>query len=155
MDYYSLGHYKQYDEYSGPGRVMLSPTMVFFRRRYEQIKNEIEIHPRWINGNGYFPEAVMESKPHRAKLYPGEIAKATHTSGRKMIFIGTKAGTIVVFERYSSGTPLNFVTFNAADKITDTHLVSFTDMLKENTLKRIIGDGVEPPHIVALANKLA
>ena len=85
-----------------------------FTERYNQVTKEIEFDPKWCNGTGYYDHAVKA-----VKLEPGEVAKSFDTgSGRRMIFIGTRFGTVVVFDRYSNqiegGTyvtnePSNFV----------------------------------------------
>ena len=78
-----------------------------FIDQFNKINTEIEFKPSFNNGTGYFDPAV-----ELVKLNPGEEAKTTcPETGRKIIFIGTRLGTIVVFQRYSN--PTKVIAYNA------------------------------------------
>ena len=67
----------------------------YFDAHFNDIKNNIEFSETWCNGTGYFDGAVRQ-----VKLAPGEQAVSVDTHGRKIIFTGTRFGTVVIFERY-------------------------------------------------------
>lgn len=48
----------------------------------------------WRNGTGYFDNAI------KVKLEPGEMKVSYDPIVRRMLFIGTRFGTIVVFDRF-------------------------------------------------------
>lgn len=50
--------------------------------------------PAWGNGTGYFDNAV-----DLVKLSPGETACSADPKGRRILFIGTRFGSVVVFQR--------------------------------------------------------
>ena len=58
--------------------------------------NVIEFDKEWYNGTGYLDHATQ-----LVQLAPNGRAVSTTTGGRKIIFIGTKLGTVAVFERYT------------------------------------------------------
>ena len=66
-----------------------------FTNVFNEITNVIPYNTEWENGTGYFDNAV-----YSVALNPGERAKSTSTVGRRIVFIGTRFGTCVFFERY-------------------------------------------------------
>lgn len=56
----------------------------------------IEFNPSWKNGTGYFDNAVY------VDLQPGEMRKCRDDQGRRLILIGTRFKTIVVFDRFKN-----------------------------------------------------
>ena len=64
---------------------------------FSSIKNRIEFNAQWANGTGYFDNGVKG--PSAPVLIPGETASSVDTHGRKIVFIGTRLGNVVVFER--------------------------------------------------------
>ena len=69
-------------------------------RAFKKIERTVEFDTGWANGTGYFDGAV------RAKLglKPGERAKSVDKTGRRIIFVGTRFGNAVFFDRYSPNT---------------------------------------------------
>lgn len=59
---------------------------------------EIEYDQNWGNATGYFDYATEVS------LSPGEIRKTQDETNRRLILIGTRFGTVVVFDRFSGQT---------------------------------------------------
>ena len=51
----------------------------------------------WENGTGYFDYAVKAN----IGLRPGDMAVSEDPKGRRIILVGTCAGNVVVFERFS------------------------------------------------------
>lgn len=76
-----------------------------FVKAFDSIETTIEFNAQWTNGTGYFDGAV-----DMVTLEPCQRAKAVCAlSQRRIIFVGTDLGTVVVFERYTSGTGSAFV----------------------------------------------
>ena len=69
-----------------------------FQRIFQQIQNEIPFDPSWANGTGYLDGAVSHTLP------PGKMAKTIDNYDRRVILIGTRFGTVVVFDRYQGQT---------------------------------------------------
>lgn len=71
-----------------------------FMKRYNQTEKVIPFKEEWANGTGYYDGAVDD-----VKLSPGEEAKSVSPApnNRRMLFIGTHLGTVVLFERYTDG----------------------------------------------------
>lgn len=67
-----------------------------FTEAFKAIRKVVPFDPKWMNGTGYFDGAV-----YMVKLANGEMAKSTDEVGRRIIFIGTRFGTVVVFDRYA------------------------------------------------------
>lgn len=74
-------------------------TADLFNTRYNKISKEIPFDPEWNNGTGYYDGAVD------LELAPGEEAKSVSPmpNNRKLIFIGTQLGTVVLFQRFTDG----------------------------------------------------
>lgn len=76
-----------------------------FINTFKQITTVIAFDPKWANGTGYLDHAVKAD----LGLRPGDIAKSTDNDDRRIIFIGTRFGNVVLFERYSpTKTTLSF-----------------------------------------------
>lgn len=85
-----------------------------FTERYNQVTTVIDFDPKWANGTGYYDHAV-----EKVDLKPGEMAKSFDAgTSRRIILIGTRFGSVVVFDRYTNqgeggvyvtNEPANFV----------------------------------------------
>ena len=69
-----------------------------FQRIFREIQTEIPFDPEWANGTGYLDGAVSHPLP------PGKMAKTVDNYERRVILIGTRFGTVVVFDRYRGQT---------------------------------------------------
>lgn len=69
----------------------------FFNNIHNAIQEEIPYNQVWANGTGYLDRAVKE------KLQPGTMVRSITDDNRKIIMIGTRFGTIVLFQRYEYG----------------------------------------------------
>lgn len=81
---------------------MNTPTnTITFDAAFDSIQTELQYNPAWANGTGYYDNAV--SGDDKVVVPAGEFAKsqAPMPNGRKLIFVGTVFGTIVVFARYT------------------------------------------------------
>lgn len=63
---------------------------------FQEVEKTIAFEREWENGTGYFDGAVSA-----VELAPGQRAKSVAGDGRRLIFVGTRLGTVVAFERYS------------------------------------------------------
>lgn len=68
-----------------------------FNQLYNSLEQEIPYNEAWANSTGY-----LDYAPDHVHLLPGQAAKSICPNGRKIVFIGSKTGTIVVFQRYSN-----------------------------------------------------
>lgn len=66
-----------------------------FNAAFEGISLEVQFKTEWKNGTGYFQCDKVDRIP------AGERAKTTDDHGRRLILIGTRLGTVVLFQRYS------------------------------------------------------
>lgn len=70
-----------------------------FTRAFKHVEKEVAFSPAWIRGhNGYWNGAVMGLMA--PSLAVGEVVKTMDDFGRRAIFIGSKKGNIVLFDRY-------------------------------------------------------
>ncbi len=67
-----------------------------FTEAFNSVKKVVPFDTKWMNGTGYFDGVV-----HMVKLAVGEMAKSTDEVGRRLIMVGTRFGTVVVFDRYN------------------------------------------------------
>lgn len=89
-----------------------------FNAIYDRIDTVIPYDVNWNNGTGYFDKAVD------VKLEPGQRAKS-FTAGennRKLIFIGTIFGAVVLFERYTDGNN-GVIVSNTSGEVRQLNLV--------------------------------
>lgn len=84
-----------------------------FNEMFDIITTEVPFNDEWDNGTGYYDGACKGDD--KIKLEVGELAKCISPipNNRKMIFVGTPVGTVVVFERFTNGEGGIFV-HNAA-----------------------------------------
>ena len=66
-----------------------------FKAHFEKITEELPYDKAWENGTGYFDPAT------KLALEPGKMVKSRSLKGRRIILIGTRFGTVVVFDRYT------------------------------------------------------
>lgn len=76
---------------TGAGRI--------FSQVFEKIENVIEYSRSWENKTGYLDNAASI-----VNLKPAEMAKSVDHNGRRIILIGTRFGTVVVFDRFIGQT---------------------------------------------------
>jgi hypothetical protein len=96
-----------------------------FNTLWQQINVEFEFEPEWIQGG---------DKVHRfieTDLCPGEVAKAQDLYGRKTVLVGTRLGTVSLFEGQGGVIcnapqslrfiiPMGTLTLQDLDRIIDT-----------------------------------
>lgn len=125
-----------------------------FNNAFDKAK-EVQFSPQWKNGTGYFDGAVRRDSG--VQLQPGEMAKTTcPDSVRRMVFVGTRLGTIVVFERYTKGENDVFVLNN--DKRLNSFLpIGATARITGDAIQALLGDeiGLVPNFGIWLENLFA
>ena len=107
-----------------------------FEGRFSKIDTVLPFNPNWSNGTGYYSNATQG--PNCVQLPPGVCVKCTDLSGRKMIFVGTRFGTIVVFQRYSNRD--NVVVHNAPHELKRLALWDSSGNMAVETLIVLVGD---------------
>jgi hypothetical protein len=113
-------------------------TVQIFNARFNTIKNEIPFNPEWNNGTDYLDHSV--NGPHAVKLAIGEMGRSTTPmpNNRRMIFVGTPLGTVVVFERYTGGKHDVFVT-NITDELRESRLFITPGAITQASMHTILG----------------
>lgn len=108
-----------------------------FNEQFDTIKNEVTFNSNWSNGTGYYDFAIEGE--HAINLKPGELAKCITPNNRKMIFVGTRFGTMVVFQRFSGGENDVHV-MNAPTKLSGLGLFERGGAITPQDMTRIIGN---------------
>lgn len=126
----------------------MSIQMRHFDNKFNQINREIPYDKRWENGTGWFTSAVRpnrEDSSAMVKLVPGETRRCVSPDNRRLIFLGTRLGSTVVFERYPFGARGIIVCNMSRD-------LNFLTMLGEGALDEkglsiiLGGDGTKEVH---------
>lgn len=113
---------------NAPGRVFYSCL--------EKIPESVSFDPTWANGTGYYDGVVNAPVPNSKWLWSYDpITK------RFIILIGTRFGTIAVFERYSHGGKTPVIVCNTPCKgYTIWQTAGLTSQLGERVLTHVLGD---------------
>lgn len=62
--------------------------------------SSIDYNRAWENGTGYLDNAVAGK--HAPNLLPGDIVSSITPTGRKILFLNTTIGNIILFKRYTN-----------------------------------------------------
>lgn len=93
--------------------------MQLFDTAFSRIEYVLEYNPKWSNGMGMYDYAIYGE--HAPRVASGKMARSSSPSGRRIILIGSRLGTIVIFER---------VTGTAKKPVITIHIQT-TSQLKE------------------------
>jgi hypothetical protein len=85
---------------SGVSKMDHQSPGTFFNAHYEQITQEVEYKPAWCTEGGHFDYAQFDPVL-KAMLPAGAVVRCLDEHNRKVIFVGTDWGLVVVFQRYS------------------------------------------------------
>lgn len=94
-----------------------------FSNTYDKISKVIEYNPSWENNSESSSFISFNSSVDLITLVPGELAKSISSSGHRLIFIGTRFGTIVVFDKYKNQSDNGVYMSNTPNYFTLTKLV--------------------------------
>ena len=109
----------------------------FFQQAFADIESILPFNPAWKNNTGYFDHAVKGE--HAPELGVGEYAKSEDEHGRKIVFVATRFGNCVLFERYSKAD-YECIVSNRPMEVTKLFLGSNIDTrLDANTQEMLIG----------------
>ena len=97
--------------------------------------SKLEYNPAWANGTGYFNGAV--SGPNAVVMGEEVFATSIDNKGRKMLFINTKKGPIVIFERYSNKVATEQIYVWNANRATEEMLNMDHTCLNNDTMSHI------------------
>jgi hypothetical protein len=105
-----------------------------FDAKFTAITDVLVFDPRWNNGTGYFDHGV---EGEFAPVIPsGIVCKTEASNGRKMIFVGTPLGNIVVFQRYDGRGP---IVSNQAFNLRSAAIIE-NGSLSIDELRKVLGD---------------
>lgn len=94
---------------------------------------DIEFDVKWKNGTGYLDGACA------ANLERGEMRKCFDDLGRRVILIGTRFGTIAVFDRYSKQHDDGVYVINTPSSPTIKAMVDRCGGVGEADMLRLMG----------------
>ncbi len=101
-----------------------------------KIKNYVEFVPTWTNGTGYYDHATKVAVPEGTWCWSRD-----NITNRYLVLIGTRFGTVVVFERYSHGGKSPVIVSNCPSKgYTIWQLAGLHGQLNERVLTNTLGD---------------
>ncbi len=101
-----------------------------------KIQTQVPFDPTWRNGTGYYDHACKIQIPVGSWRW-------SHDSGsnRFIVLIGTRFGTVVVFERYSHGSKSPVIVSNCPKKgYTIWQMAGLNGQLNERVLLNTLGD---------------
>lgn len=105
-----------------------------FQRAFEEIPTVLlPFDPTWANGTGYYDYAVK-----KVRLAVGELAKSVDDENRRIIFIGTRFGTVVIFDRFSDQTNAGVYVANYPKETIFKYLVG-TSSITDEAMVNIFG----------------
>lgn len=101
-----------------------------------KLKTKVEFDPLWRNGTGYFNDATKVPVP------VGEWCWSHDPStNRFIVLIGTRFGTVTVFERYTHGSLSPVIVSNTPKKgYAIWQLAGLNGQLNERVLMHVLGD---------------
>jgi len=107
-----------------------------FKKCFDSIQNAVPFDHSWKNGTGYFDHAT-----NMIELPAGELAKSTDDFGRRIILVGTRFGTVVVFDRYKNQSDGGVYVSNIPDKGKEVFdLVVSKTSISEWEMRGILGN---------------
>lgn len=81
----------------------MNEVNVVFTEAFNKCTKEIPFVKEWSNGTGLFDYAVYGDRA--PKLGNGELVKSVSPGGRRILFVGTRLGNLVVFDRFAEQAP--------------------------------------------------
>lgn len=83
-----------------------------FNKVFNAIEDVIEFDPKWENGTGYFDHV------RKAPVEIGALKASRDTYGRRIILIGTRYGTVGIFDRFKGQTEDGIYVMNVPSRNT-------------------------------------
>ena len=107
-----------------------------FYQCLEKINTHIQFDPTWANGTGYYDSACKVGIPEGTWCWAHD-----NTTNRYLVLIGTRFGTVVVFERYSHGGKSPVIVANCPRKgYVIWQMAGLNGQLNERVLSHALGD---------------
>ena len=127
-----------------------------FTGHYDVITRVLPFNEAWASKTGYFGPAVHEHNDHSIKvtftadqqtdtrvcMYPGEMARSIDPEGRRLIFVATRLGCLVVFERYKTSDAHPVFVHNNSNRLDLTHRMPTGTLTTDNLYDLLGGGGV-------------
>lgn len=102
----------------------------------EKITETVQFDPSWSNGTGYYDGATKAPVPISKWVWCLD-----KTTNRYLILIGTRFGTVVVFERYTHGSKTPVFVCNVPHKgYVIWQSAGLNSQLGERVLSHVLGD---------------
>ena len=109
-----------------------------FNDLFTAIQDVIPYDRGWSNGVGFHSHAV--SGPAAPKLSAGQMVKSISPGGRRMVFLGTSDGNVVIYDRYCITEKKQAFVYNAPQSYVDIVKYPQETLLDGATLKFIIDE---------------
>lgn len=74
-------------------------TNELFTQAYEKTTDAIEFKREWSNGAVGYDYAVYGD--HAPRIPAGKMVKSASPNGRRLLFIGTRVGNLVIYDRFA------------------------------------------------------
>lgn len=74
-----------------------------FTKVFNETKQSIEFSKDWSDGKGRFGPATIG--PRASIIRIGDIVKSISPGGRRILFVGTRLGNLVVYDRFVKQAP--------------------------------------------------
>lgn len=113
---------------NAPGRVFYSCL--------EKIPESVSFDPSWSNGTGYYDNATKAPVPVSKWVWCHDSI-----TNRHLILIGSRFGTIVIFERYTHGSKTPVIVCNVPRKgYVVWQTAGMNSQLGDRVLSHVLGD---------------
>lgn len=112
-----------------------------FSAAYAEIETVIPFNRAWSGGTGYFEHAVVPGIA--PELAPGQLAKSSTPSGRRIIFIGTRLGPIVIYDRFdgqANATGDVVLTYNSSILFDEGGWLDHPSALNQGEMNLLLGE---------------
>lgn len=94
----------------------MSSKRQIFARMYDSPKvRAIPFVIEWSNGSGYFDNAIYGE--HAVTVKNGELLRSVSPGGRRLLFLGTRLGALVVFDRYGDEAASGVFSYNTTTAV--------------------------------------
>ena len=129
----------------------MSQAQKIFTKLYESSNvREIPFDKEWSNGTGYFDHAIYGE--HAVEIKNGEILKSVSPGNRRIMFLGTRLGTIAVFDRFT-GSEKDVFVYNTTTAINRGRWIG-SGALSEDDMSTIFGMYIGDPTLARVIDEI-
>jgi hypothetical protein len=125
-----------------------NPANMLFGQIFNSVATEIDFIPAWADDEGLFRPAVegeyaLKFSPtprdDQGHLTVAEMVCCRDEGGRRLVFVGTRLGPIVVFDRFQGAPGVYW--YSATDAFEKTGMLPHEHKLDVDVLYKILGNG--------------